>query len=199
MAAEQTDPQADALAALDALGPVDAPAEADKAPAKARRSHSGTSRAQRAAKAGGTAAAPRVRAPRTPSVKRPNIAAGMANIYVMAGMGVGMIPSGLAVAGPGAGSISITAVTGRSMVANSKDLGAAWEQAARDDPRIREALEKLLTVSMLGVVITAHLPIILAGMCAAGAVPVEVLDGLGMVPTHIMHEGDPVPASQPAA
>ena len=47
------DKQADAIAALDALGPAHAPAESDKAPAKAKRSHSrsGTSRAQRAAKA----------------------------------------------------------------------------------------------------------------------------------------------------
>ena len=180
-AVPQADPQADALAALDALGPVDAPAEADKAPAKARRSHSGTSRADRKAKAGGAPAAPRVRAPRAPSVKRPNIGSGMAGFYTMAGLAVSVIPSGLAVAGPGAGSVSVTGVTGRAMVANSTALGAAWEVAAKDDPRIREALEKLLAVSTYGAILAAHLPVVMAAGCAVGAVPVETMMGLGLL------------------
>jgi len=193
MSAEATDPQADALAALDALGPVDAPAEADKTPAKARRSHSGTSRAQRAAKAGGAPATPRVRAPRASSTKRPNIAAGMASFYTMAGFAVSMVPSGPAVAGPLAGETTITGAVGRSMVANSLALGTAWETAAKEDPRIREAIERLMAVTMVGAIITAHLPVIMAGMLAAGAVPVEVVAGMGMLPTFQGHEPPDAP------
>lgn len=186
------DKQADAIAVLDALGPAHAAPESDKAPAKPKRSHSrsGTSRAQRAAKSAGGPATPRTRAP---SVRRPNIAAGMAQIYAMGGLALSMVPSGVAVAGPGAGESTITAVTGRALVANSGDLGAAWEAAAKDDPRIREALEKLLAVSMLGQIITAHLPVILVGMCAAGAVPESVLVQMG-----IMAEAAPAPASAAA-
>ena len=184
------DEQAAAIAALDALGPAHAAGESDKAPTKARRTRSGTSRAQRAAKAAGTPAAPR--APRTPSVRRPNIAAGMAQLYTMGGLALSMVPSGVAVAGTGAGKVTITGATGAALVANSGDLGAAWEAAAKDDPRIREALEKLLAVSTLGQIITAHLPVVLVGMCAAGAVSEDVLVRLG-----IMAEAAPVAA--PAA
>ena len=176
MADKAADPQADALAALDALGPADAPAEADKAPARAKRSHS---------RKGGEAPRARpARAPRAPRVsaaKRPNIGSGMAGFYTMAGLAVSVIPSGLAVAGPGAGSVSVTGVTGRAMVANSTALGAAWEVAAKDDPRIREALEKLLAVSTYGAILAAHLPVIMAAGCAVGAVPVETMKGLGLL------------------
>lgn len=171
----EVDDQARALAALDALGAADAPAEVDKAPVRAKRSH---------ARKGGEA--PRVRpvrspgAPRVRAAKRPDIAAGMASFYTMAGLAVGVIPSGPAVAGPLAGQTTITGAVGRSMVANSLALGTAWEAAAKEDPRIRDAIEKLMTITTVGAIITAHLPIIMAGMLAAGAVPVEVAVSLGM-------------------
>lgn len=173
--------EAAAIAALDALGAADAPAEHDKAPARPKRSHSRKNAAPRAPRA--ATGAPRVRA-----AKRPNIAAGMAGFYTMAGLAVGMVPSGPAVAGPLAGETTITGAVGRSMVANSVALGTAWEQAAKDDPRIRAAIEKLMAVTMVGAIITAHLPVVMAGMLAAGAVPAEVVAGMGMLPEFVRHE-----------
>lgn len=187
------DEQAQAIAALDALGPAHAVGESDKAPVKARRTRSGTSRAQRAAKAAtGPAASRAPRAARAPSARRPNIAAGMAQLYTMGGLALSMVPSGLAVAGNGAGRTTITGAAGAALVASSGDLGAVWEAAAKDDPRIREALEKLLSVSTLGQIITAHLPVVLVAMCAAGAVSEDVLVRMGLMV-------EAAPAAAPAA
>lgn len=167
----QEDAQAEAMAALDALGPADAAAETDRPPAK--RSHK--------AKAGRPRPSRAARPPRVSAPRRPSIADGMARLYTLVGVGVSAVPSRLAVAGPDAGKTSITGVTGAAMVSNSKQLGAAWEAAAKDDPRIREALEKLLTVSTLGQIVAAHLPIFLLGACAAGAVPADVLVAMGIM------------------
>jgi hypothetical protein len=166
------DAQAEAMAALDALGPADATAETDRPPAK--RSHQ--RKTGRPPKPSRAARPPRASAPR-----RPSIADGMARLYTLAGVGVSAVPSRLAVAGPDAGKTPITGVTGAAMVSNSKQLGAAWEAAAREDPRIREALEKILTVSTLGQIVAAHLPIFLLTACAAGAVPAEVLVAMGIM------------------
>lgn len=173
----QEDPQADALAALDALGPVDAQAETDRPPAK--RSHK--AKAGRPPRAARPSRARETGAPRVSAPRRPSIAGGMARLYTMAGVGVATIPSRLAVAGPAAGKRSVAAVAGTAMVSNSKELGAAWEAAAREDPRIREALEKLLTVSTLGQIVAAHLPIFLLTGCAVGAIPEEVLVQMGLM------------------
>jgi hypothetical protein len=163
---------------LEKLGPPIETPEPIDAPAKARRKRSGTSgaeRARRAKDAAGTATAapkPRARAPRRTA---PAIGAGMANLYTMAGMAVAFVPSGPAVAGSGFDGQTITGAVGSSMVANSAQLGAVWEKAAKDDPRIREALEKLLAVSTVGQIVAAHVPLVMAGMIAAGAVPAHVL------------------------
>lgn len=183
IAAEHEDPAGAVLAQL--AGGDDAPVR-DGVPStgKRRKSRSGTSGAERARRAkaagGGTAAPSKPRAPRT-SAKRPNIAAGMAQLYVMVGMGVSMIPGPPAVAGPGkAAGATVTGVVGHELVANSQSIGAAWEQAAKDDPRIREALEKLLSVSTFGLIAAAHLPVVLAGMVAAGTVAPEAV---GLAPS----------------
>lgn len=173
-------------AELDKLGAPDAAPEFDAAP-KPKRKRSGTSgaeRARRAKAAGGTSAPKTPRAPRSSSRRAaPKIADGMAQLYVMGGLAMSFVPSGPAVAGPLAGQATITGAAGQAMVANAQTLGGVWEQAAKDDPRIREAIEKLLTVSTLGVIVTAHMPIVLAGLCAAGAVPEAALAMMGGQPT----------------
>ena len=162
----------EALAALDALGPIDGAAEKDGAPARRRRS-SGSSRADRKAKAGDAPAKARTaRAPRKSPAK---IADGMANLYTMAGLAVSAVPSAPAV-GPMAGGepgspVTVTQVIGQSLAGNAVGIGAAWEQAAKDDPRIREALERLLVVSTFGAILTAHAPVMIAGLMAGGMVP----------------------------
>jgi len=148
----------------------------DKAPTVGRRKRSGTSGAERARRAKAdapTSSAPKApRAPRVSASQRPNIAQGMAGLYTMVGMGATMVPTGAAVAGPGkAAGQSIGQVVGLELVGQSAALGKMWETAAKDDPRIREALEKLLAVSLVGQIITAHVPILLAGLVAAGAAP----------------------------
>jgi len=172
-AAAAADPETARI--LDALAAGGDAAE-DKAPTTGRRKRSGTSgaeRARRAKAAGPSVSAPKApRAPRVSAAKRPNIAQGMAGLYTMVGVGASMVPTGAAVAGPGkAAGQSIGQVVGAELVGQSAGLGAMWEQAAKDDPRIREALEKLLAVSLVGQIITAHVPILLAGLVAAGAAP----------------------------
>jgi hypothetical protein len=148
----------------------------DKAPVTGRRKRSGTSGAERARRAKADApagsSAPRATRPATTRKAAPKIAERMAGMYAMAGIGVSMVPTGPAVAGPGkdAGQ-SIGQVVGLSLVGQSEALGKMWEDAAKDDPRVREALEKLLAVSLVGQIITAHVPIVLAGLVAAGAAP----------------------------
>src|SRR4051812_438400 len=88
--------------------PTEAP-EKDQAPTKPSRrksARSGTTAAQRAPRARRApnqapkpAAAPRARARTT----APKIADGMASMYGMVGLGVSMVPSGPAVAGPHVG------------------------------------------------------------------------------------------------
>lgn len=173
----QNGAKADAIAAeLDKLGDApatDAPPAEDSAPVKGRRRRSGTSGAERARrakaeqeKATGTTT-PRARTTRKAA---PKIAEGMAQLYTYAGLGVAAVPGPPAVAAFGAGA-TVTGVVGQQLVANAGAIGAAWEQAAKDDPRIREALEKLLTVSTLGAIVAAHAPVILAAFAAAGKVP----------------------------
>lgn len=170
-----------ALEVLEGLGSVDAPAEQDQAPRLGRRKRSGTSGAERArrAKAGTSSSStpPKARAPRARAAA-PKIADGMAQLYVMAGMAATMVPTGPAAHDP---SVSVSQATGQALVANAGGIGAAWEQAAKDDPRIREALERLLSVSTYGQIVAAHLPVVMVGMGAAGAIPRETMVTLGMV------------------
>lgn len=166
------DEQAAALAALDAMAPADPDPTPDRPPVKPKSRRSGTSGAARAraakAAAGGATAAPRARTRTT----APKLAEGIAQLYVMGGVALAVVPTGPAVAGPGtvAGQ-SISGVVGMELVAQSAAIGKAWEDAAKNDPRIRDALEKLLTVSTFGQIVAAHLPVLLAGLVAGGAAP----------------------------
>lgn len=151
---------ADALAAL---GAPDAPAKDDPQPAAPRRRRSGTSRAERKAKAeaaGAAPKAPRARATRTPAKPRVNIAESMAQLYTLAGVGVSMAPP----LDP-----AVRQAVGQALATQAEACGQAWAQLAKENERVRRALESLLTVSSVGVLLAAHVPIVLAGVQASAA------------------------------
>lgn len=148
--------------ALAQLGEPDSAAPADPQPAAPRRRRSGTSRAERKAKAeaaGAPAApkAPRARATRT-APKRVNIAESMAQLYTLAGVGVSMAPP----LDP-----LVRQAVGQALATQADACGQAWATLAKENDRVRRALESLLTVSSVGVLLAAHVPIVLAGVQAS--------------------------------
>lgn len=76
------------------------------------------------------------------------IADGIGGLYTFIGMGISpMRPQ-----------------TGMAIVANSADLGKAWEAAAAQNPAIRKALLAIMQTSTVGVLVAAHVPIVIAAM-----------------------------------
>lgn len=153
-------------AALDA--DVLGPAESDARPGRARAAGARTrTLRERAAAAKGpgaksTSSAPpraRTRTTTTTSTRRVDIAKGMAQLYTYTGLGLSMVPAG------GAG----VPAAGQAMVEQAEACGQAWELLAKENPRVRVALEGFLTVSTLGVLVAAHAPIVMAGVTAAQA------------------------------
>lgn len=54
--------------------------------------------------------------------------------------------------------------TGQALVANSEEIGKAWEQAARENPAIRKALLSLMKTTTVGVLVAAHLPVVMIAL-----------------------------------
>jgi hypothetical protein len=50
----------------------------------------------------------------------------------------------------------------QAVVASAESCGLAWEQAAKESPAIRRVLTRLVTASVSGQIVAAHLPIVLA-------------------------------------
>lgn len=100
-----------------------------------------------------------------------DIAARMAELYGTMGALVAAVPSGPAAHAP---ELTVTQTIGLALVENAEPAAGALAQLAEDNPKMREALERLLTVSAFGAVVTAHLPIVLAAGLATGAVPAWV-------------------------
>lgn len=159
---------------LDKLGPAVEP-EADAPPLRAKtprkrpttRAGRAAAKAQREAAGGKPAAPKRATTTRksTPTA-RINIKAQMSQLYTMAGVGLSMVP---AQPNPKTGQVIPQAV-GLALASNADACGQAWETLAKDNPRVRDALERLLTVSAVGSLITAHLPVIMAAVQASGGV-----------------------------
>lgn len=136
----------------------------------------------------------RSRAKRAPAV---NIAQGMTDLYVQTGAVIAAIPSGPAVAvtpdvaallsDAGQDRPTVTQAIGVAIVTSGPAAGDALAKLAEDNPRIREALERMLTVSAFAGVLAAHLPIIAAAGLATGALPPFVAALLGGV---AVTEGD---------
>lgn len=120
------------------------------------------------------AAAPRAR--RTSTAKpRPqrrakavDIEKGITELYTAIGLGVSLVPSKPSAINP---EHTVTASIGYAIGEQAPKIGAAWKQIADDNPQVREALERLLTVSAVGALITAHAPILIVAATAAGMMP----------------------------
>ena len=54
--------------------------------------------------------------------------------------------------------------TGTALVENSAEIGKAWEAAARENPAIRKALLSLMKTTTVGVLVAAHLPVVMIAM-----------------------------------
>jgi len=84
---------------------------------------------------------------RDPQPYRPGkIAKQLEPIYAMVGIGVSTFDQ----------------FCGQTILASSSDMAQSMEKLALENPAVKRVLEKLFTVSTLGAVITAHLPVIFA-------------------------------------
>lgn len=54
--------------------------------------------------------------------------------------------------------------TAMALMANADDIGKAWEAAAVANPAIRKALLSLMGTSTIGIVVVAHMPVIMTFM-----------------------------------
>jgi hypothetical protein len=178
--ADELDDQGDGIdpetqAILDELGPADEPeAPAPKrapTPRKPRmapgRSRRKTSSSTSEKSSSSSSSRPTTRA-RPPAAGKVNIKAQMAQLYTMAGVGVSMSGQMRGAQPNPVTGVVVTAAIGESLVAQAEACGAAWEQLAKDNPRVRKALEQLLSVSAVGVLVAAHVPIVMAGVAATG-------------------------------
>lgn len=111
----------------------------------------------------------RTRSTRSKSV---DIAAKMSELYTQVGVGVSLIPSKPSPAE--LGSVSVTQAIGQSIVAQADAAGRAWQQLADENDQVRAALEKMLTVSVVGQLIAAHAPIAIMAATVLGAMPPAV-------------------------
>lgn len=98
--------------------------------------------------------------------KKVDIAKGMAELYTVTGMGLSMVPTQKNI-----GGVSANFAVGTSIVEQSAAIGDAWAKAADENPAIRDALEKVLAVSVVGTLVSAHMPIVMAAVVAYGMVP----------------------------
>lgn len=73
------------------------------------------------------------------------LAAGVANVYVFAGMGLG----------------TVRPQTGMALASNASELGKAWEDLAAQNPAVRRALLSILQTSVWGALIGAHIPVLM--------------------------------------
>lgn len=179
--------------------PVTAPAEstapepqaaADALPKPAR-----SSRRRKPRGTSGTATSPATK-PRTRAAgkrrTRVDITKGLTSWYVTAGTAVSVIPSPRA-AEPMNGTVA--QVIGLNMASNAQECAQAWAQLADENPAVREVLERVLTVSAIAAVITAHMPILAAAGIATGVVPPQA----GAIIAALMSEDSPAPAPAPEA
>lgn len=90
-------------------------------------------------------------ASRSSSTRRAPLAPRVANAHMMIGLGVSFapgIPNGQAI--------------GIALATQAETIGEAWEALAKENPRVREMLEKLLTAGAVGQLLMAYMPVALA-------------------------------------
>jgi hypothetical protein len=72
----------------------------------------------------------------------------------------------------------ISVPDGEAILAHSESCAAAVTEWAEQDPRVRAALERMLSGSVLGKVVVAHLPIVMAVGMNHGLIPASGLGAL---------------------
>lgn len=164
--------------------PVDVPpppAE-DERPKRGRPTTRAGRRAAAEAKAGKADRAPRSSGPSKPRTKP--LADRIEGFYTTIGVGVGL---------------ALGQTDGMVIVANARSCAEAWSKAAASNPRIAEAWERILGVSVMGELLMAHAPIALTLAANHGMVPPGVAGMVpgGMEPT-APDEPTPPPTTWPA-
>lgn len=103
---------------------------------------------------------------RAPRAAKVDIQARVAELYSAAGMALSIVPSKPSATGSG---LTVTTEIGMAIASSAEQTAKAWKQLADENPAVRQAIERLLTVTAFGALVTAHLPIIMATLAATGA------------------------------
>lgn len=140
----------------------DAPADTPPAKGKAKRP---TTRAGRAAKS----AEARARGDKKPGTRTPrqsSLETRLADSLTQ----VGVLVAGV---GAGTGRAAVQA-DGLAVIRQAPALASALDGIAKDDPRVRAALERLLTVSTWGALVSACIPLVASIAANHGMIPAEI-------------------------
>lgn len=119
---------------------------------------------------------------------------GVAVMYAQVGVALSWIPSPQAQGyQPG---ISVAQAVGVTIADGAQRCGEAWAALADENEYVREALEKMIGASAVGLMVTAHAPIAIAAMTAAGRLP----EGMGPMLAAILADEpkQPTPQAAPA-
>lgn len=166
-----------ALDELEDAAPVDVPDVVtdtpDAAPAKTPRG-----RRARTPRKSAPAKPKADRAPRKPTVRATPLGKRVENAHATIALGLGMVPQPWAM--PVAQSLALQAA----------DIGKAWETLAKENPRVAETLERILTVSTVGALMGAYVPVVIAAVAASGKLPAGL--GLDDVPVTVPAQAAPV-------
>lgn len=148
------------LAALDAADELDEPGvpdavvdKADPAPAKTPRSRRAKAPRKTAPRKTGD------RAPRKTPTRTAPLGKRVENAHTTLALGLSMVPQ------PWAMPVA------QSLASQAADVGKAWEALAKENPRVGEALERILTVSTIGALLGAYAPVVVAAVIASGKMP----------------------------
>lgn len=144
------------------------------APPRTRRRKPPRKRPARAAKPAGD------KAPRTSRPRATSLGKRVQDLHATIGLGMSMAPAPWAMP------------TGQALVEQSADIGKAWEAVAKENPRVAEALERVLTVSTVGQLLGAYVPVVLVALQSTGKLP-EQLGGTPAAPAPDVPEPAPAP------
>jgi hypothetical protein len=94
---------------------------------------------------------------------------------------------GTMVAAAGAMTTPAVQLDGVAIIQHAPSIAAALDKVAKDDPRVAQALERMLTAGVWSGLIAAMLPLVLAIAANHGAIPESIAAMLGATPA------DPTP------
>lgn len=90
---------------------------------------------------------------------------------------------GTMVAAAGAMTSPAVQLDGVAIITHAPDIAAALDKVAKDDPRVAQALERMLTAGVWSGLIAAMLPLVLTVAANHGAIPANIAAMLHAVPT----------------